>query len=51
MHLNTAFRVALPTRIPGENPVISKREKERERNAEKRELGERERGDLGTSET
>lgn len=41
----------MPTRIPGENPVISKREKERERNAEKRELGERERGDLGTSET
>lgn len=28
VHLNTAFRVARPTRIPGENPVISKRKRE-----------------------
>ena len=50
VHLNTAFRVALPTRIPGENPVISKKERERGTSTrrKKRVEGERERrsGDL-----
>ena len=36
VHLNTAFRVARPTRIPGENPVISKRKRETSTRRKKR---------------
>lgn len=36
VHLNTAFRVARPTWIPGENPVISKRKRETSTRRKKR---------------